>query len=454
MKFKVLIFVFFSVVMFNLMTMTVHAESGVSDNDKSVVYQYYFNYTTALNNGSPRYCFTEKTYIASERLCFVINGKTTVLDSVFHDTEVDCIFLLYHGGENNSNLLGFNSEISEVYKSQNGTVISESSRKSSEYAHPYPYVSAQTIGHRGSGYYDLDTNIPIFSNFEDVEHYFLTGDTSAAVNGQSFNGDVYDDTMPGVTNFSVKGMSENECHLKFENCAGCIHLSWGTPDGYEYSDTYEIKFLLKYNYTTAWGTKRYYGSKMVELSDVDSSLVYIHDFGVDLCAYELGKKLDLPVKNENDYVSSFHIQEVQKIFIRANRRENGKIHYGDWYIYNCENKTLSWDSKYEHVRDGTIVSGDAILDGDGNVIDDELVKDTIPAPEEDEKGNFLFGIDFSNVGGVLSGFYTIIQNLMAAIGFFPSLFATVFCFLPTEITSSILLVFYMAIIVGILKIFT
>lgn len=447
MKLRVVITAFLSIIMFNLMSTTVHAESVEENGEPQKEYEYYLNYTQVVSGSDYHFRYFDWTVTSPVRIAYMVTGVKEIKNLIGETENTNTITLIYYNGDKLDNTLqAVHLNGTKLFKSNNGTILVSEAAYDTYWAHPY--ASCFPFDGMGSGYYDLKTNIPIFNSTENLKNYFLTGEISGALNIEVSSGEVYDDTLPGVKNLSLS--QNNNCHGDYDLFNMCHNISWDIPENSVTYDKYEIKVLMKYNYTTYLTTKLYYGSALVDIPND----VYIRDGAMDLCAHDFAQILNLPVKNQNDYVNSFTIQEIQKIFIRTSRKEDEKIYYGDWYIYTVDkNKKLSLDYNKQYLGSGSVVSGDTEIDANGNIPDDTEIKDTIDAPERPES-NFLFGIDFTNVGGVLSNFYSIIQNLMAAIGSFPNLFSTVFCFLPTEISSSVVLLFYVAIIIGLVKIFT
>ncbi len=314
----------------------------------------------------------------------------------------------------------------------------------------YPAISSNTIDCNCT--YTAD--FPIFDSFESARRYYLSNkeDTSGLL--QSPQNELYDENLPGVKNLSLEPLSMNDCHGKIDNFNMCFNLSWDLPEGFLEGDFYTVKMVFKYNYATSWSTKRLYGSSFEDLSSFFEEPIYIDSCSFDVCSHDLVDNMDLALKNDFDHVSAFTIQNVQKIYIRSGRVINGNTYYGDWYIYNVnKDNSLSLDYNNPELGEGVIIPGNTEIDINGNIPGNVVEKDKIPAVSTGNE-NIFAGIDFSDVSGVLGSFYSILKNLIGALGSFPALFSSVFSFLPYEIRTSILLIFYIAIIVGLLKIFT
>lgn len=252
----------------------------------------------------------------------------------------------------------------------------------------------------------------------------------------SGDGATYDDSLPIIKSLIYSNLKPLDCHGRADQ-TGCFNLSWNIPEGAKKDDVLEIRASCNYNYSTYWGTKRLYDSGFFDFSII-YGLIPISNTSADFCV--------------TDFISSLDIKDIngftllpQKIYIRIVRDVSGKRSYGDWVVYDVDRDVLN----YPEIGKGEVIPGDVEFDDMGNSF--ETPKEII---DPSDKNNESFDFDFTDVSSVLRMFKNTIQSLIDVLGVFPSLFSTVFGFLPAPIANSFLLVFIVAIFVGILKIFT
>lgn len=428
--------------------------AGTSQEEVPTEYVYTVHYDSYSSDGS---CYAlELTYTSDVPICFVQTKKGESYGPEGQKFSRYHIQMYYYLPSGSDTVRGVHRTGREENRKPDGSLKYELEVNDYEYAHPLPYYLG--VGH-GSCYYRFETDAPIFSSHDAALHYLTTGDASGAVNVPHEDG-TYDETLPGVKNLQLSMIPANDCHPSAdfpESFNMCQLLRWELPEGADYGDEYEIKLKFEYNYATYMGTTRRYRSAIMDYTKDLGRTVRIYDLAEYLCSYDLSTYpylLDIPLNGDRDYVSSFTLENVRKVYIRTRRRNGTALSYGDWYVYTVnKDKTLSLDYNKQYLGEGQVVSGETNFTPDGEIPDGTEIKDTIGAPERPESKP-LFGIDFTDVLGTMSNFFGIIQNLFAAVGQFPTLIVTVFGFLPRELTGAIVLTFYMAIIVGILKIFT
>lgn len=432
--------------------LTVRAGSG--QEEEPTEYIYKVSYVGYGSDGS--YTVNEYTYTSNVPICFAQTKKGECYGPGGNKLNAYHIQMYYYLPSGRDTVRGVHRTGRVEYRKPDGSLKNELEVTDYEYAHPLPYYLG--VG-QGSCYYRFETDAPIFSSHDAALHYLTTGDASGAVNAPHEDG-TYDETLPGVKNLHLSMISARDCHPNAdfpESYNMCQHLRWELPEGAETSDEYEIKIKFDYNYTTYKGTKLKYGSAFLDYSKDLGRTVRIYSCAEDLCSYDLSTYpylLDIPLNGDKDCVSSFTLENVRKVYIRTRRRNGTALSYGDWYVYTVnKDKTLSLDYNKQYLGEGQVVSGETNFTPDGEIPDGTEIKETIGAPERPESKP-LFGIDFTDVLGTMSNFFGIIQNLIAVVGQFPTLIVTVFGYLPRELTNSIVLVFYMGIIVGLVKIFT
>lgn len=432
--------------------LTVRAEVNPDEVDEPCVYSVSYDYY----NSDGSYAVRELTYTSNVPICFVRTNEGECYGpggQKFVRYNMGMYYYLSSGKDGN---MGVHRTGRVEYRKADGSLKNEVELNDYEYASPLPYCLGWA---QGEAYYRFETDAPIFSSHDAALHYLTTGDASGAVNAPHEDG-TYDETLPGVKNLQLSMIPARDCHPNVdfpESYNMCQHLRWEVPEGAELGDEYEIKLKFDYNYTTYKGTKLKYGSSFLDYSKDLGRTVRIHSCADDLCSYDLSTYpylLDIPLNGDRDYVSSFTLENVRKVYIRTRRRNGTTLSYGDWYVYTVnKDKTLSLDYNKQYLGEGQVVSGETNFTPDGEIPDGTEIKDTIGAPDRPESKP-LFGIDFTDVLGTMSNFFGIVQNLIAVVGQFPTLIVTVFGYLPRELTNSIVLVFYMGIIVGIVKIFT
>lgn len=432
--------------------LTVRAEVNPDEVDEPYVYSVSYDFY--YSSGS--YSVYDLTYTSDVPICFVQTKQSECYGPGGQKFVRYSMGLYYYLPSGQNTLRGVQSTGHVENRKDDGSISSEYDQNNKEYAHPLPFYLGAGQGY---SYYRFETDAPIFSSHDAALHYLTTGDASGAVNAPHEVG-TYDETLPGVKNLHLSMIPARDCHPNAdfpESFNMCQHLRWEVPEGAEPGDEYEIKLKFDYNYTTYKGTKLKYGSAFLDYSKDLGRTVRIYSCAEDLCSYDLSTYpylLDIPLNGDKDYVSSFTLENVRKVYIRTRRRNGTTLSYGDWYVYTVnKDNTLSLDYNKQYLGEGQVVSGETNFTPDGEIPDGTEIKDTIGAPGRPESKP-LFGIDFTDVLGTMSNFFGIIQNLIAVVGQFPTLIVTVFGYLPRELTNSIVLVFYMGIIVGLLKIFT
>lgn len=486
MKIKITMAAILTLILSGMMTLTVHAESDAPGSSEPTEYQYYFNYIDVSKTGNKLYTFNEIKYRSNQRLCFITNGKKIVTNKLYLDTEVDSLFLLYYGGENNTNLLNINVNYNTIYKSSNGDLFDEISGITSEYAYPYPDVSAQTIGDRGFGYNDLDTNIPIFRNFDDVENYFLTGDTSAAINGvELFN--TFHDFAADKCNTNIPVPD-----LKFINYDGFTVIN--NDDGEYYIDlVVKSKFLgVKFekqivtwfpvvdpDWVYAFHYYNFVDSGFSrKMSQVDLPSQYgispqddlIYDFQKWSIDYSSPDKLpsystwrhyeNRTYKGQHTYENTTDRKKQEAQLIASTQAQ---ISY--YVRFRDDNGNCSPWVMYDYSNVDKVIIGQTEVNEQGNiVVDDEgmpVIKDELTGKQvgtgeiilsSDSGFEILDFLGLGKLGDMFDYIKGTLDKATESIGSFGSLISACLSFLPQELIGFIVLGIVLMILIGIIKV--
>ncbi len=252
----------------------------------------------------------------------------------------------------------------------------------------------------------------------------------------------YDENMPVLTGVSYESITPIECHEE-AYYSECFTLSWDRYEGITKYDYIDVRIAYEYNYATLWSTKRLYGSSFVNVGSL-VGLVPVSDFHHDFCIMDIKDYLNI----QDEHTPNSIAAHPKKIYLRIVRKTPAGTTYGDWVIYDVDEDVLNNRS----IGQGEVFPGDVEFDDMGNVT--EPPKSTVAPSASDEDSIDFNELDFSSPVSVLKAFASIIRSLIDALGAIPELFASIFVFLPSYITNSFLLLFIIAIVVGLVKIFT
>lgn len=256
----------------------------------------------------------------------------------------------------------------------------------------------------------------------------------------------YDNSLPVIKNLSYNSLSPRDCHGTFTaSGVTCFELSWDIPQSEE-KDIIEVHLYSKYGYTTPLTTSEKFKTEMIDISGIGGS-IFVNEGTHVFCSKEIGESLNI----EN--MSAFDIHTIYKVYVRVLRLDENTKKYtcGNWSIFNIDkNGSFSLDINQSTVGSGVVVPGDITINDNGT-FEGEVIED-IEAVEKDND-NVLLGIDFTNLSTVFTSFASILRGLIGAVGHFPALFNSVFSMLPYELRMGFIILFYVSLIVGLIKIF-
>lgn len=264
---------------------------------------------------------------------------------------------------------------------------------------------------------------------------------------------VYDETIGVIQNLKIENTGGLECHgHAADGFESCFSLTWQNPsyDKTKYIGYYEFSFAMDYSYAYYYtSTKLTKDSCFLSYYTKDVKAV---DKEHKFCAHDFCSLLGFNDSDSyaSDYLNTFKITDLKRIYVRLvlYERSGTGVKTGDWAVFDVDysKSMLSYNKK--ELGDGSIYSGDSDLDSDGDFTTEK--KDTIEAEKEE---NSVFGFDVSDVVKIGEYFLGLCQAVINLLGSFPSLFARVFSFLPSEIITIIYLGIVSMVVAGILKIF-
>lgn len=204
--------------------------------------------------------------------------------------------------------------------------------------------------------FDVNTNMPIFTDITKMVEYFETGYIEPE---ESEN---YDSTLPNIQNLVYKSISPKECHGKNTiDCVTCFNLSWKVPVDKTESDIYQVKMYVKYSYTTTDSNSLQYKTEMIDISNCSGTFL-VGEGTQDICAQDIKENLNI------NNLSTFDIHTIYKIYVRTMRTTSDHVsHYGNWTEFTMNKGILNNTSVGESVE----VPGDTDINDDGT-IDREL----------------------------------------------------------------------------------
>ena len=272
----------------------------------------------------------------------------------------------------------------------------------------------------------------------------------------------YDGDLFNIKNCKFSQLNPLDCHGYVAN-SGCFSLSWdieGFDDGV-YCDTFEVMILAKVSVTVTSGLKdklSFYTQTFHVDTDKIKTVSGYHEF----CAQDIYDYLkENNILSFGNYVSldknrqNFKINQIYKLYIRTVRENvsNGSKRHGNWSVYDFSKDT--WYTGGENdISDGRIIIGDVEPDPDtGDISGGDGGKITVPSKPGSDTGLKIGDLDFSDIGSIGKFFINLVNSLIQVIGSFPSLFASVFVFLPSELISMIYLGIVLVIIIGLIKAF-
>ncbi len=286
-------------------------------------------------------------------------------------------------------------------------------------------------------YATYETNIPMFSNYDDYLDYMLTGNMDNCINSGAFNGtcepplDVVFSYKEDITSTSASSYFLSWKQTQYSS----INNTYTDTNGYEVTvsgggvkaDLTYIQFKIEVAGSKVGESKFYGWSEPISCNPLPTNNK-VYTWG--------------DIKKKCDY--SISIGAVQKIYCRLRnyRQFDGKNYYSDYIVltYDCINNTVS-STTYDN--DGNVVSGGGDSTTPG-------FYDDIYPDDDDDFGNGLYDSDdyldrlddsitdmFDMDGDItfsITPFMTYIKSGFGLLGSGGVLtfFRNVFGFLPSE----------------------
>lgn len=302
------------------------------------------------------------------------------------------------------------------------------------------------------------TLTPFYYSGDDV----VSGKLRLGVDSIFYNPDAvsgYDGDLFNIKNCQYVTVPPLSCHGDVKT-SGCFKLTW-TPDGiYNNSvhDTFEVKLYAKVSVAFDTDVKRNYYTFCFPVGYTDVKTV---SGQYSFCTHDIANFLysNGYIKKNSVFASTdmgaFQINEVYKLYIRTVREDvsSGSRKYGNWSVYDFNTKKW-YENNQQDISDGRIVIGDTDPDPEnGDISGGDGGKINLPNKPGNDSGLKIGDLDFSDIGSIGKFFISLVNSLIQVIGSFPSLFASVFVFLPSELISMIYLGIVLVIIIGLIKAF-
>ena len=301
------------------------------------------------------------------------------------------------------------------------------------------------------------TLTPFYYSGDDV----VSGKLRLGVDSIFYNPDAvsgYDGDLFNIKNCQYATVPPLSCHGDVLT-SGCFKLTW-TPEGTydeKIHDTFEVKLYAKVSVAFDTDVKRNYYTFCFPTGykDIKTILGQYSFCSADISDFLISNGYIKSKTLFNDNHGAFQINEVYKLYVRTVREDvsSGSKKYGNWSVYDFNTKKW-YQNNQQDITDGRVVIGDTDPDPDnGDISGGDGGKITLPEKPGGDSGLKIGDLDFSDIGSIGKFFISLVNSLIQVIGSFPSLFASVFLFLPSELISMIYLGIVLVIIIGLIKAF-
>ena len=301
------------------------------------------------------------------------------------------------------------------------------------------------------------TLTPFYYSGDDV----VSGKLRLGVDSIFYNPDAvsgYDGDLFNIKNCQYATVPPLSCHGDVLT-SGCFKLTW-TPEGTydeKIHDTFEVKLYAKVSVAFDTDVKRNYYTFCFPTGykDIKTILGQYSFCSADISDFLISNGYIKSKILFNDNHGAFQINEVYKLYVRTVREDvsSGSKKYGNWSVYDFNSKKW-YQNNQQDITDGRVVIGDTDPDPDnGDISGGDGGKITLPEKPGGDSGLKIGDLDFSDIGSIGKFFISLVNSLIQVIGSFPSLFASVFLFLPSELISMIYLGIVLVIIIGLIKAF-
>lgn len=302
------------------------------------------------------------------------------------------------------------------------------------------------------------TLTPFYYSGDDV----VSGKLRLGVDSIFYNPDAvsgYDGALFNIKNCQYVTVPPLSCHGDVKT-SGCFKLTWTSDGTYNNSvhDTFEVKLYAKVSVAFDTDVKRNYYTFCFPVGYTDVKTV---SGQYSFCTHDIANFLysNGYIKKKSVFASTdmgaFQINEVYKLYIRTVREDvsSGSRKYGNWSVYDFNTKKW-YENNQQDISDGRVVIGDTDPDPEnGDISGGDGGKINLPDKPGNDGGLKIGDLDFSDIGSIGKFFISLVNSLIQVIGSFPSLFASVFVFLPSELISMIYLGIVLVIIIGLIKAF-
>lgn len=246
----------------------------------------------------------------------------------------------------------------------------------------------------------------------------------------NINGSVYDSSIPSLSDLERINNGYDDplrCYSQ------SVTFNWS--DRFD-SDDYYIQvrttFRYKLNAEKAWN------EVTIDTSVPTGRYSTLVDNGT--FTYKYGDYASLYWVQDNNPFTDDNLDtqgNIQPIrdSIRIVKISNGSISTGAWTTFTLKNGI--WETG--KITD-TSISDEIDIDNTGGNI-----------PSDSDSDNPLFGFNPSDVTGIWKTFLSVVNSLLSFVGNFPSLFATVFGFLPVEYRNMIYTTFISLCVIALIK---
>lgn len=301
------------------------------------------------------------------------------------------------------------------------------------------------------------TLTPFYYSGDDV----VSGKLRLGVDSIFYNPDAvsgYDGDLFNIKNCQYATVPPLSCHGDVLT-SGCFKLTW-TPEGTydeKIHDTFEVKLYAKVSVAFDTDVKRNYYTFCFPTGykDIKTILGQYSFCSADISDFLISNGYIKSKTLFNDNHGAFQINEVYKLYVRTVREDvcSGSKKYGNWSVYDFNSKKW-YQNNQQDITDGRVVIGDTDPDPDnGDISGGDGGKITLPEKPGGDSGLKIGDLDFSDISSIGNFFISLVNSLIQVIGSFPSLFASVFLFLPSELISMIYLGIVLIIIIGLIKAF-
>lgn len=459
----------FLVFAFSVLFCKIDSQAAEINND------YYYTFS---NYDSTAYFTNNYTFSSEHKIALVYAGETEISCGMGEYMK-QRYYPVINSDNSNFNLTG-----KYYYKNSDGSVRKELSGSSSQVFYSIEYLkNGNPFGFIESCIEPLDTNIPIFSTFDQAENYFLTGDTTGQINKDfsifhDFSQDIYtvDIPVPELSKLCFTGFDINNNPNDIYNVDLIIQTNY-------YGVSYQKKGLVNvYAVDYDWIYKKHY----YNISDSKSNHVkksqinVLGDFGVDIFSDYVSDFIswgrdypnitDLPNYSfiwynsaaSQTYYNTRHVQEDlidettlkmtgQPEVIYYVRFYDDSGNFGRWarYSYRADDVKLRSVVNVGQLDIGE--DGSYIIDDNGNPSTSQTIttnQNFITNETEDNRLDF----DITSATNFFDYIKSIFDSIISSLNSFGNLIKACLGFLPDDLLNAIFAGIVIMLFVGVVKV--